>query len=928
MSNSTRLKAKSLLSPFLFIALLAVFSVGHADYYKDAQGYFDQGDYKSAIIQLKNALQKNSENLEARILLGKVYLKAKEPLNAAKELEKAQTINANSPGWVLPLSKAYLASNQLEKAIAIESKIELLENTERAEVLANIGHAKLLNSDIAGASEKFVVSRLIADTPMAIVGQARIALLEHRFEESITLSDSALQLNPEHIDALYTKAQALANLGQMEDAIKTIDKLLLIEPERHQARYMRANLLLSLGNIEQATKDVVLILEEKPNFAPANIVRARLYLLNNEYALAQQTAEKVLRRIPEHLMTHYVLGASHYAQQNYEQSKIYLEKFLNTLPSHLLANRVLSAVYLALQDEQSAISLIEAFTETYQKEDAKLLSILGTAYLRTGNFEQGVATLNRSLELDPSIHDARINLAYGYIGSGDIGKASEGLEEFTHTPASSEKANTLLILTHLKQKKYADALTLANESLKKYPTVPTFHILKGLVFEAQGKTQDAKAVYLDVLDANINPIPAHFALAQLDLKASNLEGAQQHFQHVIDLEPSHLEASIRLAQIANAKSDDVNAVKWMERAKNYHPESIKPANLLVTYFLSKGDTLKALNEANRFYSENKKNLSALSLMALVYSARKEYSNAKDALNEILAASPTDINHRLQLAQLHFVAGEYDEALASLDEVLYLEPRNTAALVAKATLLIKQGNVSEARKARDLHLSYYPDSFINDQLLGDILVAENNPSEAIGLYRQAFQQQKTNYLLDALLNLYTENQQYSESVKLLEAFLSDYPEDNYSRLKLAGLYQQQQQNEKAIAQYEKLSRTIPNNALVLNNLSWLYWLEGSELALQTAAKAFEIVPDNVNVADTYGWIMLHKGDKKQALTIIQNAASKAPHDPGIRFHLAKALSENGKSEMAEKELSRILRDFSSFEQRAKALALQEKLSRTR
>ncbi|MEZ5525123.1 MAG: PEP-CTERM system TPR-repeat protein PrsT [Pseudomonadales bacterium] len=898
-----------------------------SNYYKDAQNYYTQGDYNSAIIQLKNVLQDNPEDIKARILLGDTYLKIKRPLDAVKELEKAQSIDADETGWAALLSTAYLNSGQLDKLLAMESLPHIPE-TEKALVLANIGHGKLLKRDIEGASARFEEALTLSETPIAIVGKARIALLEARFEDSKALAERALAQAPENLDALFTKAQAQSNLGEIEDAIKTFEKLLSIDPKRHQARYMKANLDLALGNIEQARSDVDLILKEKPDYAPANIVRARLYLMNNDFALAQQAAEKVLRHIPEHLMTHYVSGASHYAQQNYEQAKIYLEKFLGTVPSHTVATRLLGAVYLELGDEQAAIDLIESFNRQYQKEDAKLLSILGTAYLTTGDFEKGITALNRSLELDPNIHDSRINLAYGYIASGDLDKASEGLETFAQMTSNSEKAYTLLILTYLKQQNFDEALRLANRSLENYPDTPTFYILKGRTLEAQGNVEAAERVYTDALKAKIDHLPIHFALAQLHLKARQNTQAREHFLKMNELEPGHLDASINLAQLANAENDQKSAIKWMERAKDYHPESIKPVNLLVTYYLSMGDTLKALNEANRFYSQNPNDLEAISLMALVYSARKDYPSAKEFLSEILAKSPTDINHRLQLAQVHFVSKEYDQALTRLHEVLQLEPGNIAALVAETRIHLKEGNIAEARKTRELLVNYYPDNYVNDQLLGDILVAENNSTGAITAYQRAFEQQKTDYLLDVLLDLYAENKQPNEAIKLLEQFLLAFPSDNYARLKLAAMYQQLELNKKAIAQYEQLAKALPDNALVLNNLSWLYWLDGNASALDTAGKAFQITSDNPDIADTYGWIMLHEGNKREALKILQAAASSAPQKPGIRYHLAKALADNGQNDQAKKELSRVLRDYPAFEQKTAAMKLQEELSQTR
>ena len=55
----------------------------------EAKQYQQKGDNKAAIIQLKNALQKNPESIETRYLLGTIYNEVGDPVSAEKELRKA-----------------------------------------------------------------------------------------------------------------------------------------------------------------------------------------------------------------------------------------------------------------------------------------------------------------------------------------------------------------------------------------------------------------------------------------------------------------------------------------------------------------------------------------------------------------------------------------------------------------------------------------------------------------------------------------------------------------------------------------------------------------------------------------------------------------------------------------------------------------------
>ena len=66
-----------------------------------ANQFIAGSDYDSAVIELKNALQKDNQSGEARWLLGKVYLDSGDILAAEKELKRAQELGW-SPDDVIP----------------------------------------------------------------------------------------------------------------------------------------------------------------------------------------------------------------------------------------------------------------------------------------------------------------------------------------------------------------------------------------------------------------------------------------------------------------------------------------------------------------------------------------------------------------------------------------------------------------------------------------------------------------------------------------------------------------------------------------------------------------------------------------------------------------------------------------------------------
>ena len=50
-------------------------AVDAGEYLGEAQSYFDKGEYRTAVIPLKNALLIDPDNGQARLLLGQTYLR-------------------------------------------------------------------------------------------------------------------------------------------------------------------------------------------------------------------------------------------------------------------------------------------------------------------------------------------------------------------------------------------------------------------------------------------------------------------------------------------------------------------------------------------------------------------------------------------------------------------------------------------------------------------------------------------------------------------------------------------------------------------------------------------------------------------------------------------------------------------------------------
>ncbi len=142
--------------------------------------------------------------------------------------------------------------------------------------------------------------------------------------------------------------------------------------------------------------------------------------------------------------------------------------------------------------------------------------------------------------------------------------------------------------------------------------------------------------------------------------------------------------------------------------------------------------------------------------------------------------------------------------------------------------------------------------------------------------------------------------------LVVDWLKRNPKDTSVRAYWAATRVRADRYPEAIAQYEILVKDNPRNAVLLNDLAWLYQQVRDPRAAATAERALAIVPQSPTVKDTLGWILLEQGQVARALELLREASAGAPENAEIRYHYAAALAKSGDKAQARRELREALR----------------------
>jgi len=184
-----------------------------------AKQYMEKREYGASIIQLKNLLQRNPENGEARFLLGVAFLDGENPAAAQIELDKAAKLGFSSDELQIALARAALAAGETDKLPERFGSIVLSAPGAKAELRALVGTAHLERARTREAARAFADAlELDPSNVTAQIGAARLAAARADLAEALSRVQQALGVAPNSVPALLLKAELLEQQSRHDAA--------------------------------------------------------------------------------------------------------------------------------------------------------------------------------------------------------------------------------------------------------------------------------------------------------------------------------------------------------------------------------------------------------------------------------------------------------------------------------------------------------------------------------------------------------------------------------------------------------------------------------------------------------------------------------------------------------------------------------------
>jgi len=834
-----------------------------------AAAYQEQGQYKAAIIEYKNAVKRSKGGVEVILQYSKMLNTLGHYVAALSLLE--QSTGKKTEAYYLVLIETFMGMNKYLSAEATlkdyitssSHEIEFLE----AEIQFGLGELK-------AASELYdqILAKDDSDNS-ALLGKAKILA-----RDGNTSSDAVFELlnRIQKQSDYYNKGRILTagiqlSKNQLEAAEATLSELLsllsntdIIEPEKALVLERLAYVLTRQGRTNEAYIYTKLLAEAFPG---ANEIQEKYKSAVEKFQAKElDEAQKILLAIVEEYPSYkkaiQLLGVISYLHGDNELASKYLSGSVDPEVASPMVKHIYAATNLKLNDPKKVLEILEEGIE--QSNSPENLALYGLAAISDKQFSKGERALLKAIEIDATNIRIRLALA-GFYRTGlsaNKGKEWEQLQQAFMSAPTDKIVLKEVVSFQLRVNGIEKATAFISDALKEHSGDYATNLIAGYFFANQSAYQKALGYFTVAAQAKKEGgeyLTALFAQGRAELSLNRLAAAEKTFKEIITASPKSMEGYKGLLSTYSMEGgieNGQNKLAVLARESNV----ITPTLVLIQASIDRKDVDQAsayLDMAKKIDSQHTLiegyEMTINYVKAVKAVQQRKFDEARELIAPVLVAQPDNMRVLAFLVELELSAGKLSEAAKVLKQIEALNSSNPIVVLLKGELALKNKDLEGARKQFEK-------------------VWVSSPSEVAG---------------EKLFKILGMLKQKSAQDEHLEDWVTKFPNNPPAVLFQAVNDQQKGERSKAVTGYEKVLKVAPNSVMALNNLGWIYFEKGDDAALKLLKKAADLAPESAAVLDSYGWVLAKSGQVDEGLVYLEKANQLSPETQEIADHLATA-----------------------------------------
>lgn len=829
---------------------------------KQATAYTEQGQFRAALIEGRNAIQKTPQSAQAHIALANIYLELNQAEPALKLLEEVPKDEQSSLPFIVAKTKALIGRGKFQSALDFVKASSVTGAPEIALLEAQALH---------GLGELDLAIKTYQTLPLtnidAQLGLAKIYAQKDNYRSAFEILLQLKESAPNSAEVRFFEASLAAKDGDLQrteslltDTLSLLPNTDIMTPLKGQVLRAMADVLAKQGRGSEALVYSKLLSDAYPgaDLAQAKFKESVELFKAGKLDDAKAILSEILDTYPQFEQGAQLLGIINYLQGDYETANKYFNDYLDPETASQLAANVAAETNLKLNQPEKVMELLGTNIETTKNPET--LGIYGVAALEAGQTQKGIDALNRSLKEKPENNQLRLILAKYYVANNMQEAALDQLQAAYKTSAGQKD--------------------------------PLVQALLAKQLMGMGKTQEADQLLAKIVNDAPDDHISYLVAANAENYRKNYAAAEANYQKALTLNPEDPTA------LTGYGYTSARQEKWQQALEAFKQLATTSSNNIVGYrgiiqtYVAQGKQEEGVAAVTALKQQSGDTIEPHLALAEHYTGTQEFAKAYAEIEAAKALKPEDKKlNQAETTIAYYQAlnannnNELEPAKAAALKGLQIDPNNKQLLALLINVETKLGNASDARKlAQQFEKSSY---YLYEMIMGDIDVTQDLKTSALTHYEKSWSARPMDLTAKKIYSLRFTEQGRQHAFDFLEDWLNKIPNSLIAMSIDADNALAAENYERAITQLQKINRAVPNSPATLNNLAWAYLQTKNNKAVETAKMAYDLVPDNAAIADTYGWILVNTNQVKKGIEILEKALQLAPDSKEIQEHLQQA-----------------------------------------
>ncbi|MBV8847832.1 MAG: tetratricopeptide repeat protein, partial [Bryobacterales bacterium] len=385
-----------------------------------AEIYLRAGKYTQAEKDLQQVASTQSQSASVHYALARVRAASGSNVGQRQELENALRLDPNMLAARIDLVQALIADKQAKTGLDVANQTPEAQRNNPGFIAVHAA-ALMANQDQEGARKEIARGLAIAKTPLLLMQDATLKLIEKDYAGARAPIDELLKAQPDNINAWSLLVQTYAAEKQLPKAVARLREGVQENPKSARLQFLLAQTLLASGNRKEARPALAAAAAADPNMPGVRIAQVRLEIADGKPDSAQQMLNDMIAKDPKDALARMMLAEVEAKAGNQAGANAQYRAIVDTDPNNIPALNNLAWSFAndnpdeGLKYAQQAAKLAP--------ENPSVQDTLGWLYYRKGVYDSAVSHLKAAVAAEGTPQRKyHLGLALTKAGDQDAGR--------------------------------------------------------------------------------------------------------------------------------------------------------------------------------------------------------------------------------------------------------------------------------------------------------------------------------------------------------------------------------------------------------------------------------------------------------------------------------------------------------------------------